>query len=62
MNTKRAGSIRLTEEAWRLWRLLAMQSGVTLTAMLEIILRDYAERKGILSTEGRRAPRPETGG
>ena len=46
METKQASSIRLTLEAKRLLRALAAQSGISMTAVLEIIIREQAQRKG----------------
>lgn len=47
METKHASSIRLTTEAKRLLRALAAQSGISMSAALEIVIRDQAKRKGI---------------
>ena len=47
MKTKQASSIRLTLEAKRLLRALASQSGISMTAVLEIIIREQAQRKGV---------------
>ncbi len=47
METKHSSSIRLTFEAKRLLRALAMQSGISMTAVLEIIIREQAQRKGV---------------
>jgi hypothetical protein len=46
METKQASSIRLTVEAKRLLRVLASQSGISMTAVLEILIREQAQRKG----------------
>ena len=47
METKHASSIRLTSEAKRLLHALALQSGISMSAVLEIIIRDQAKRKGV---------------
>ena len=47
METKQASSIRLTLEAKRLLRALATQLGISMTAVLEIIIREQAQRKGV---------------
>lgn len=47
METKIAGSIRLSKEGWRLLRALAALYGVSMTAALEIMLRDQARSKGV---------------
>jgi hypothetical protein len=47
MITKLAGSFRLTAKAWRLLRALAFQSGIPMTAMLEMLIREAASRKGL---------------
>ncbi len=47
METTQASSMRLTFEAKRLLRALATQSGMSMTAVLEIILREQAQRKGV---------------
>ena len=47
METKHASSIRLTTEAKRLLRALAAQSGISMTAMLELMIRDRAKREGV---------------
>ena len=47
MKITQASSIRLTVEAKRLLRALATQSGISMTAVLEIIIREQAQRKGI---------------
>lgn len=40
-------SLRLTEEAQELLRLMAEEKGISKTAMLEIILREKADDEGI---------------
>jgi len=47
METKHASSIRLTLEAKRLLRALAKHSGVSMTAMLELMIREKARREGV---------------
>ena len=47
METQQASSMRLTVEATRLVRALATPSGMRLTAVLAIILREHAQRKGV---------------
>ena len=47
MDTTQASSIRLTVEAKSLLRALATQSGISMTAVLEIIIREHAQRKGV---------------
>jgi hypothetical protein len=48
MKPRRKGtSIRLTETALRLWSALALQRGITKTALLESVLREEAKREGI---------------
>ena len=39
--------MRLTVEAKRLLRALAPPSGIAMTAVLKIILREHAQRKGV---------------
>ncbi len=46
METTQASSIRRTVEAKRLLRALARQSGMSMTAVLEIIIREQAQRQG----------------
>ena len=47
METKQASSMRLTGEAKRLLRALATQLGISMTAVMEIIIREQAQRKGV---------------
>jgi len=47
METKILGSMRLTHHAWRLLRLLAARSGVSMTAVVELLIRDAARQQGI---------------
>ena len=47
MKITQASSIRLTGEAKRLLRALATQSGISMTAVLEMSIREHAQRKGI---------------
>jgi predicted DNA-binding protein len=47
METKQATSIRLTPEAKRLLRALARRFGVSMTAMLELMIREKAQREGV---------------
>ena len=49
METKHASSLRLTLEAKLLLRALAAQSGMSMTAVLAIMLREQAQRQGIQS-------------
>jgi hypothetical protein len=44
---KQMSSMRLTEEGWRLLRVLAERSGVPMTAIVEMAIRDEARRHGI---------------
>lgn len=45
--TAKAMSFRLTEEARKLLALLAEKRGVNMTAYLETLIRDEAERKNV---------------
>ena len=48
MKTKpKATSLRLSTEAKRLLRVLAEQSGISMTAKLEITIREQAKREGV---------------
>ena len=47
MEKKHSSSIRLTLEAKRLLRALAAQSGISMTAMLELMIREKAKREGV---------------
>lgn len=47
METKRASSIRLTAEAKRLLRALALSSGISMSAILELLIREKAKREGV---------------
>lgn len=47
METKQASSIRLTLEAKRLLRVLARASGISMSAMLEVMIREKAKREGL---------------
>lgn len=47
MKIKQASSIRLTLEAKRLLRALAQASGVSMSAMLELAIREKAKREGV---------------
>lgn len=47
METKQASSIRLTLEAKRLLRAIAMASGVSMSAILELMIREKARRESI---------------
>ena len=47
MERKASTSLRLSPEAKRLLRLMADKNGITMTAMLEIIIRNHAESKGV---------------
>jgi len=44
---KKATSYRLTDEAIRLLNLIAKRLGVPQTAVLELLIREFAEKKGI---------------
>jgi len=44
---KKPTSIRLSEEAKRLRKLLAQHMGVSESAVLELAIRELAEKKGI---------------
>lgn len=43
----KATSLRLSLEAKRLLRALAEQSGVSMTAILELMIREKAKREGV---------------
>jgi hypothetical protein len=47
METKILGSMRLTQHAWRLLRLLAARAGVSMTAVVELLIREQARKEGI---------------
>lgn len=47
METKILGSMRLTQTAWRLLRLLAAHSGISMTAVVELLIREQARQQGI---------------
>ena len=47
MGTKQASSIRLTLEAKRLLRALAQTSGISMSAMLELMIREKAKRERV---------------
>ena len=47
METRQSSSLRLTPEAKRLLRALAQRSGMSMTAVLEILVREQADRKGV---------------
>jgi hypothetical protein len=47
METKILGSMRLTQTAWRLLRLLATHSGISMTAVVEMLIREQASKQGI---------------
>ena len=47
MEKPQATSLRLTMEAKRLLRLLADKSGISMTAKLEVMIRDQAKREGM---------------
>ena len=49
METKHSSSLRLTVVAKDLWRALATPSGISMTAVLEMLIREQAERQGITS-------------
>jgi len=40
-------SIRLTQEAKRLRKLLSAKLGVSLTAVIELAIREFAKREGV---------------
>jgi hypothetical protein len=44
---KRATSVRLSEDARRLWVALAVKLGVNQTAVLELAIREKAKREGL---------------
>ncbi len=44
---KKPTSIRLSDEAKRLRKLLAKQMGISQAAVLEVAIRELAEKKGI---------------
>jgi hypothetical protein len=60
MEKKILGSIRLTKEAWRLLRLLAAHSGVSMTAIMEMAIRDRASREGMHEKEDLHGNRRES--
>ncbi len=45
--TKQSRSLRLTPEAKRLVRALATPSGISMAAVLAIMIREQAQRKGV---------------
>ena len=47
MKKPQATSLRLSIEAKRLLRALADKSGVSMTAMLELMIREKAKREGV---------------
>lgn len=47
MEKPQATSLRLTVEAKRLLRLLADKSGISMTALLEVMIREQARREGV---------------
>jgi hypothetical protein len=47
MEKPQATSLRLSLEAKRLLRALADKSGISMTAKLEVMLREQAKREGI---------------
>jgi len=47
MEKPRATSLRLSSEAKRLLRALAEKSGISMTAKLEVMIRDQAKRERI---------------
>lgn len=46
-NRKILGTMRLTKEAWRLLRALAAQAGVSMMAIVEVLIREHAKKQGI---------------
>lgn len=44
---KRSTSIRISDEAWRLWHALAAKLGLNLIGTLELAIRKLAEREGV---------------
>lgn len=47
MEKPQATSLRLSIEAKRLLRLLAEKSGISMTARLEVMIREQARREGV---------------
>jgi predicted transcriptional regulator len=47
MKKPRATSLRLSNEAKRLLRALADKSAISMTAKLEVMIRDQAKREGV---------------
>lgn len=47
MDKKKLTSIRLSEEALQLRKILAQKLGVSETAVLELAVRELAEKKGV---------------
>jgi len=47
MKKPRATSLRLSSEAKRLLRALADKSAISMTAKLEVMIRDQAKREGV---------------
>jgi hypothetical protein len=47
MKKPQATSLRLTLEAKRLLLALAQKSGISMTAKLEVMIRDQARREGV---------------
>ena len=47
MEKPQATSLRLSREAKRLLKALAEKSGISMTAKLEVMIREYAKREGV---------------
>lgn len=47
MKKPQATSLRLSSEAKRLLRALAEKSGISMTAKLEVMIREHARREGV---------------
>jgi hypothetical protein len=47
MEKPRATSLRLSLEAKRLLRALAEKSGISMTAKLEVMIREHAKKEGV---------------
>jgi len=45
--TKKPTSVRISEEAKRLLALLAQEQGITQAAVIELLIREGAKKKGI---------------
>jgi hypothetical protein len=53
---KRKTSMQLTEEAMRLLAAMAQTDGISMTAMMEIAIREAARKRGIRAYSGVQGP------